>query len=81
MTSIWMVCLTLDGIKKLNDCCSALSKTLQKPIDKEKIITLRKSGLSIREIAKQIPHSKTTVHKVIQNHSRTRNSPTKLSHQ
>ena len=49
----------------LNHCCSILRATLRPEVDKKKILTLREQGLSIREIAKEVYHGKTTVHRII----------------
>jgi len=51
--------------EKLSECSKILRSTLKPDVDKNKIISLRKQGLSIRQIAKMIPHKKTTVHRVI----------------
>ena len=57
--------LNKDKKNKLEKCCLILRETLKPDIDREKIISLRKEGLSLRQIARIVPQGKTTIHRII----------------
>lgn len=57
--------LHIEKVKKLNECCNILEKTLRPIINKEDVLKLRNTGLSIRRIAKELNISSSTVHRMI----------------
>jgi hypothetical protein len=66
--------LNQDKKVKLKECCEILKDTLKPLVDKEKILILRKRGLSIRQIAKKIHHGRTTVHRTIKQQQQSLNN-------
>lgn len=52
-------------IRKLNECCNVLEKTLRPIINKEVVLDLRKQGLSIRKIAKDMNTSSSTIFRIV----------------
>ncbi len=50
---------------KLKECCEILRKTLQPKVDRQRILSLKEQGLTIRQIADRIHHGRTTVHRIL----------------
>jgi hypothetical protein len=57
--------LNSEKIRKLNECCNILEKTLRPIINKKVVLKLREQGLSIRKIAKEMNTSSSTIHRIV----------------
>ena len=57
--------LNEEKTRELDRCCSTITNSLRKPIDKNKIIILRKKGIKLREIASELNISIRTVIRIL----------------